>query len=320
MKCNYCGEEIDNDSVFCENCGAKVKKKATWKWWIIGGVVTVGFVIGILAIINYNRRAEIENTQIGSWPPCGFEESSYSVDVLQEGDIQRLVRVERGFPVRINPIASVYGKIYACEGEHSGNGAFALLMSTYQQVEFVTNYGKGGCWINEKGTAYIHTQFTEDGKRLYSDEKHIHGISDDIVCGEECHNVKMIFPGGEGQPVKIDDKWRYILIGGEYMFEDEFDDAYPFCYGKARVCKDGRWYYIDKDKQELLVHNGRDGRYKVVQGEDFYYDDKLQREVAKILVERYVTWPDKSMIDYGHDVWLLVDGTGYVCGFVDDLE
>lgn len=307
MKCKHCNSEISNDSLFCENCGAKVEKKHILKWWVIGGVVVIGLVVGVLAIINYNRWAEIEATQIGSWPPC--EEVPYSVDILQEGTLQRLVRVEKGFPVRINPIASVDGKIYACEGEHSGNGAFALLMSTFQQVEFVTNYNKGSCWINEKGTAYIHTQFTEDRKQLYSDENHIYGMNGDIVCGEECHNVKMIFPGGEGQPVRIGEKWRYILIGGEYMFEDEFDDAYPFCYGKARVCKDGRWYYIDRNNHELVIHNDYDGQvaYKILQGEDFHYDDNKQKVVAKMLLKRY-----SHPKDIGNDYWALVDDTGKI--------
>ena len=47
MKCPNCGKEIANDSLFCEYCGAKVKK-ATKKWvpWVAGILVfIVSFVV-----------------------------------------------------------------------------------------------------------------------------------------------------------------------------------------------------------------------------------------------------------------------------------
>lgn len=53
MKCKHCGEEITDDSVFCEYCGTETKKKSTLPWWaillivlgcslVIGGSVLMG--------------------------------------------------------------------------------------------------------------------------------------------------------------------------------------------------------------------------------------------------------------------------------------
>ena len=310
MKCKYCGKEIDDDSVFCEQCGAKVEKKSSWKWWVIGGVVAIGLVMGVLAIIDYNRWTEVEDA-VGSWPPCkeGRNGVNYSQNgvyyIIQKGYEQSLIRVERGFPIRIKFVDVVLnGKIFDCKGDHGGLGAFALLGND-GRVTFVTDYGSGG--------DLLYNGFSRIGGAMSwcSDINHIYGVDGDKVCGNDRENVETIFPDGCGQPVKVGDKWRYILIGGQYMFEDQFEDAYPFCYGKARVCKNGRWYYIDSNNHELVIHNNYDKRvtYEVLQGEDFHYDDNVQKVVAKMLLRRYgVNGGKKEVGDY----WALVDETGEI--------
>lgn len=280
MKCPRCKSEIPNDSLFCEQCGAKVEKKSTWKWWIIGGVVVIGLVVGILAIINYNRWAEIEDS-VGSWPPCKSGEGTYYI--VQKGYDHSLIHVERGFPIRIKFVdVVVNGKIFVCGGDHSGLGAFALLEND-GRITFVTDYDSGG---NHFDNGFSHIG---GAMFLHSDINHIYGVGSDRVCGDNCENVNMIFPGGYGQPVQeANGKWRYINVDGNYVFEDEFDDAYPFCYGKARVCKNGRWYYIDRDNHELMIHNDYDQsvKYEILQGEDFHYNDDLQKVVAKMRLRR----------------------------------
>lgn len=301
MKCKHCNSEIDDDSLFCENCGAKVEKKHIWKWWIIGVVAAAGLVIGILAIVNYNRWAEIEDS-VGSWPPCKSGEGAYYI--VQKGYDHSLIHVERGFPIRIKFVdVVVNGKIFVCGGDHSGLGAFALLEND-GRVTFVTDYDSGGNLFDNG--------FSRIGGAMvwHSDINHIYGVGSDRVCGDNCENVNMIFPGGYGQPVQESNgKWRYINVDGNYVFEDEFDDAYPFCYGKARVCKDGRWYYIGGDKHELTVYDG-DGRvYEVLQGENFHYNDDLK----KIVAEMHLGGNSRSTRGYcGKDFSTLVDGEGHV--------
>lgn len=65
MKCKYCGEEIDNDSVFCEQCGAKVVSKSKLGKWpailIIAGIalaVGIGIIIGKMSDKNTNPNTE----------------------------------------------------------------------------------------------------------------------------------------------------------------------------------------------------------------------------------------------------------------------
>ena len=45
MKCNHCGEEIANDSNFCEYCGTKIKKKSKLPWWAILLIVLVWLIV-----------------------------------------------------------------------------------------------------------------------------------------------------------------------------------------------------------------------------------------------------------------------------------
>lgn len=51
MKCKRCGEQIDDDSIYCELCGAKQSDDRKIKWWMIvaiAGIMIVGLVLGIL--------------------------------------------------------------------------------------------------------------------------------------------------------------------------------------------------------------------------------------------------------------------------------
>lgn len=54
MKCKNCGEEIANDSKFCENCGTKQGKKTKNKWlWLVLLTSSVA-IVGIVEIIRVN--------------------------------------------------------------------------------------------------------------------------------------------------------------------------------------------------------------------------------------------------------------------------
>ena len=65
MKCKRCGEEIANDSKFCEFCGTKSEKKQI-KWWqlilgligLTGGLLMIkssgtGWIVIVLIIIVF---------------------------------------------------------------------------------------------------------------------------------------------------------------------------------------------------------------------------------------------------------------------------
>lgn len=50
MKCKFCGKYIDNDSKFCEHCGAKVKKSKMGLWIILSVVVTLVLLTLIISV------------------------------------------------------------------------------------------------------------------------------------------------------------------------------------------------------------------------------------------------------------------------------
>lgn len=57
MRCKYCGEEIDDDSVFCEHCGKKLVNVAPYHqdrhdtgvdfivWLVLGTLLIVGIIM-----------------------------------------------------------------------------------------------------------------------------------------------------------------------------------------------------------------------------------------------------------------------------------
>lgn len=57
MKCPNCKQEIDNNSAFCEYCGAKIKKSKK-VLWVILGVVTIAVVIGTIAIVGFKQQSD----------------------------------------------------------------------------------------------------------------------------------------------------------------------------------------------------------------------------------------------------------------------
>lgn len=59
MKCKHCNSIIPNDSVFCEQCGAKVKKKSKWLLGIcIASIIIAGSILFFLWGFNNNENNE----------------------------------------------------------------------------------------------------------------------------------------------------------------------------------------------------------------------------------------------------------------------
>ena len=67
MKCKFCGKYIDNDSQFCEHCGAKVKKSKNGLWIILSVVVTLVLLTLIIsvgdcgAVMYYNSNSNYDD-------------------------------------------------------------------------------------------------------------------------------------------------------------------------------------------------------------------------------------------------------------------
>ena len=62
MQCPQCGNEILNDSIFCEFCGARIKKSKTALLIILSVVLAVVIAVATIAIIKeqQERKAEAE--------------------------------------------------------------------------------------------------------------------------------------------------------------------------------------------------------------------------------------------------------------------
>jgi hypothetical protein len=48
IKCTECGQQISDEAKRCPSCGAKVKKPASFLWWVLGAMVVYGVVSGAM--------------------------------------------------------------------------------------------------------------------------------------------------------------------------------------------------------------------------------------------------------------------------------
>lgn len=329
MKCPKCKQEIDDNSVFCDYCGEKIvqktperpvvekkepnenvpKKKRKWlKPTLIGGgiVLAIGIVIGVLAITDTSRWDEINSNQIASWPSCHGGDGTFYI--LQKGEDQSLVRVEGEFPISIVreiDFCGYHRDIFAQEGDNNGVGVFAILK--LGSIEFsIFKYLDDG-----KISRYDITNY--NGIVLESDKDHIYGIDKDRRCGDSTEWLGTIFASNR-QPVRFDGKWHYIDINGDRAIDDEFDAAYPFYYGVARVSKDGVFYYIKPDGSYLTAYDSHtNSNYSIIdcskisyineEIKDFNYDYSYEKAVAHVLLGFY---------DSEYVFWATIDNEGNV--------
>lgn len=287
MKCNHCGAEIANDSVFCEHCGTKAEPKKNRKWLkptlIVGGIVLlIGIILGIIAIINGSRWDEIYNNRIANWPSCQGGDGTFYI--LQRREEQSLVRVEGEFPISIIRLIDYNnGQIFSQEGDHDGIGVFANL---YRSGAIMFSIFKP---LDDGKVSRVDITNCE-GKELCSDNNHIYGIDKDHNrCGDSAEWLNTIFACNR-QPVRlgISGKWQYIDMEGNIAISEKFENAHTFRYDVAKVYSqyDGLPYYIRPDGTVIkLYHNG--DMLQILECGDFHYDWQRRKAVAEANVRYF---------------------------------
>lgn len=301
MKCPNCKQEIEDNSVFCEYCGEKIEEKYSDKTQqdtcekiktknmkhkpvdikdktkrkyilIAAGVLLLVLVFLIIHTVAANKASSFRRDVVGAWPFCqGSSETFY---VIKNSEGTQLVQLKSDIFYTYNIIHSYDGEsveIRYCSGEHSGMAAFAALHSD-GTVDFLLNYDKSGLLSHDGNTFCIYEAVGS------TDENHLFGNTDDIQCGQSLHNVKNLF-NYMLQPVKYGDMWYYWNVNNTINMSLAFDDAYPFCYGFAKVQKNDRWYYINTSGDELQI---KEAGLIIVKAGDFVFDEDKQTPIAYV--------------------------------------
>ena len=165
MKCNKCGNELNEDNTFCTNCGNKTYKHFNWK---INKLILASVIIIILIIMtiyiknNYQSYNIINQNKESNIIVAEMEkEDNLAIDILKEGDY-------------VNYIDSS-GNTIICRVLYDNNSQYGLqiisdksvclmsLGSTIQEQRKLS-YNNAVDELNSKAKEYMNTNLSDNAR------------------------------------------------------------------------------------------------------------------------------------------------------------
>ena len=90
-KCPNCKREIEEHSTFCEYCGYKIKKPR-WPWFVLGGVVVVGVILGVV-INNRQKQLAVDRKEESLYKNCqSAADFRYYLSVYPDGQYAAMAK------------------------------------------------------------------------------------------------------------------------------------------------------------------------------------------------------------------------------------
>lgn len=288
MKCNHCGAEIANDSVFCEHCGKKLSEKPTDDvgnktsegkntrknkrkkiiLYVAGGVAAIAIMFVVFVARKNGQNDFIRTSELyyQNQPiiKSDYDKGGYGGALNRDywGEGQYFLHYNEQFNgpaiVKMNSSMSnshdelmIFGKddqIIFDRVEYSAPFTFAYIQNGSEDVHL--------------------SMVTEDNIVTdlgYCDINHLWGLDGQgripsryNETQENCHYYdSTIFACGL-QPVKKNGKWGYIDTNGNEAIQCIYEDAYPFEYGMAVVAINDNtgvnpaWWLIDHNGNKLF--------------------------------------------------------------------
>lgn len=289
MKCNHCGAEIPDDSLFCEQCGKKVeaanKPKKLNKKLVIGIAAAAVAVAAVLAVLLWPKQDNEPEEEVAvsdnpnRYPifdengKCGFIDSTGNVAIppqydelglFSEGLAHVTVNGAKGF-------IDTTGNLII-EPHFSWAAGFYEGLAAVQ----LSPDGKIG-YINKRGEMVIPTQF--DYASYFSDGLALIGKIEEFgmvygyinKSGETVIAPQYSYAGifNEGlAAVYVDGKCGFIDSTGKMVVPPQYSVASDFHEGLAAVkaaSDDGKYGYIDKTGN-LVISYQYDGALPFSEG------------------------------------------------------
>ena len=98
MKCPNCNREVENDSVFCEHCGARIKKSRKALWIILSVVWAVVIAVVAFAIIQEQQERQAVNVWVQQQAAQKQQELEQQLEAERQAKLVRQGYVDLGLP------------------------------------------------------------------------------------------------------------------------------------------------------------------------------------------------------------------------------
>ena len=252
MKCPNCGVEIANDSLFCENCGAKItasKEPSKKKWlpWAIGGAI-VGVIVVILIILLSGKKEA--NPIAETYIDLGLPSGTLWKDVNEDGGLYKYSETSK-FSNRLPTIDQIEELKKFCYWEYdwerkgykvvgrNGNSMFLPAEGYYEQGK-VKEEGEACCYWTERDEWFMIVYYN--------------GINLFIGDSDTKNSVRLVQK--QKNIPQARDENGYVNLGlysgsiwKERRFDDEASDIYTYDEAKNKF---GRRLPTKEQWEELM--------------------------------------------------------------------
>ena len=225
MKCNHCNSEIPDDSVFCEQCGKKVKKKFP-KWLIPVAVLLLGVLSLVLWQVLKPKQGLPEYPEEEMTVSENKTDQTFNVgDVtFNVGDVTfKMVFVEGGtFQMGSDSGNDDERPVHNVTVSDFYMGEFEVTQALWQEVMGTTVYQqRDKSWsMNGVGADYP----------MY----YVNHTEAEEFCGRLNQRLRSQLPAGYSFALPTEAEWEYAARGG--------NKTKTYTYSGSNYLSDVAWY------------------------------------------------------------------------------
>jgi len=228
MKCNHCNSEIPDDSVFCEQCGKKVKKKFP-KWRIPVAVLLLGVLSLVLWQVLKPKQGLPENPEEEMTVSENKTDQTFNV-----GDVTfKMVFVEGGtFQMGSDSGDDDERPVHNVTVRDFYMGEFEVTQALWQQVMGTTVY--------QQRDKADHPSWSMRGVGADYPMYYVNHTEAEEFCGRLNQRLRSQLPAGYSFALPTEAEWEYAARGG--------NKTNTYTYSGSNYLSDVAWYRAKRNR------------------------------------------------------------------------